>query len=510
MRDRIGAWSAASWIALLTFAALTASWLPIDPNRFDPRARLAAPNWNHPFGTTRLGEDLFAQCVHGSRVTLLVGLGAPLVAALIGLPLGMSAGFLGGRVDQAISLLLDAALSMPTFIVAVVLVTSLGATIGTVIVVVGIISSPFVARVSRSATRAISDRDFVTAARSLGATSGRVIWVELRPNLTAPIGSLLALVGGAAVLVEGGLSYVGLGVPLENASWGRLVASGRDELATAWWWSLLPSLLFFLTILSVNVIGDRWQRGPVHPIHPIHPIHRVRRRATRQIERGSLVTGHLDDAALLVSNLTISLRSPKGGPGREIVSNFDVQLAPGELVALVGPSGVGKTTVARAICGALDDAMVATGSVQTTRSRGHHAALIMQEPRRSLNPVSRVGHQIAEAARVHLGLSRRDAHELARHLLTLVAIDDPDRRMRCYPHELSGGQCQRIAIALALASEPGVLIADEPTASLDPVATRNVYNLFDSVRQRTGVAILVITHDLASARQRADRIIAMS
>jgi ABC-type dipeptide/oligopeptide/nickel transport system ATPase component len=135
---------------------------------------------------------------------------------------------------------------------------------------------------------------------------------------------------------------------------------------------------------------------------------------------------------------------------------------------------------------------------------------VMQEPRRSLNPVARIGRQIAEPARVHLGLSRSEAWARAEELLILVGLSDPGRRLRSYAHELSGGQCQRVAIALALACAPGVLIADEPTASLDPVATRAIFDLFDNVRRETGVAILVITHDLASARLRADRIVELS
>jgi peptide/nickel transport system permease protein len=490
MTRRLGPLLATTWLGLLAISAATASWLPIDPNRFDSLARLSAPSWHHPFGTTRLGEDLFALCVH---VAVVVGVGAALLAALIGLPLGLTAGYLGGRADATISLVVDAALALPAFIVSVVLVTAFGASVMSVIVVIGLVSAPFVARVSRSAARALADRDFVIVARSLGARPARIMWVELRPNLVAPMASLLALVSGAAILVEGGLSYVGLGVPLGNASWGRLIAGGREELATAWWWSLIPSLLFFFTVLAVNVLADHWQGA------------RLRRPRERSVGRPSgVIIGTVLDEALVVSNLTVSLAAH---PDQPIVSNFDLCVRRGELVALVGPSGVGKTTIARAICGVLDNAMVGTGSIQTAETRGHRAALVMQEPRRSLNPVTRIGRQIAEPARVHLGLSRSEAWARAEELLTLVGVSEPSRRMRSYAHELSGGQCQRVAIALALASEPGVLIADEPTASLDPLATRATFDLFDTVRRETGVAILVITHDMASARLRADRIV---
>jgi ABC-type dipeptide/oligopeptide/nickel transport system ATPase subunit len=432
---------------------------------------------------------------------VLVGIGGTLFAALIGLPLGLAAGYLGGRTDAMISLLLDAALALPAFIVAVVLVTAFGASVMSVIVVVGLLLAPFTARVSRSATRALAERDFVIVARSLGARPARIMWVELRPNLVAPMTSLLALVSGAAILVEGGLSYVGLGVPLGNASWGRLIAGGREELARAWWWSLVPSLLFFFTVLAVNVLADHWQGARL-----LRPREKSLGRASGLIV-GSVVVRGVVDEALVVSNLTVSLTAQLDRP---IVRNFDLSVRRGELVALVGPSGVGKTTIARAICGVLDNAMVATGSIHTAETSGHRAALVMQEPRRSLNPVARIGRQIAEPARVHLGLSRSEAWARAEELLILVGLSDPGRRLRSYAHELSGGQCQRVAIALALACAPGVLIADEPTASLDPVATRAIFDLFDNVRRETGVAILVITHDLASARLRADRIVELS
>jgi peptide/nickel transport system permease protein len=498
MKRQTRDWWATAWLGLLLFCALSASWLPVDPTDFDVTSRLKPPNWQHLFGTTRLGEDIFAQCIHGTRVTLLVGVGAPLVAAIIGLPLGVVAGFLGGRVDFIVSLLLDTALAMPAFIVSIVLVTAFGASIATVIAVVGIISAPFVARVSRTAARAIADRPYVMSARSLGATSARIMWVDLRPNLASPIASLLILVGGAAVLVEGGLSYIGLGVPLENASWGRLVASGRSELATAWWWSFIPSLLFFVTVLSVNVLSDRWQRSSL----PLPQSARARRSGFDSVARGQT-----SNAALIVSGLAVSVSSSTSASSPQLVRSFSIRIDTGELVALVGPSGTGKTTIARAVCGVLDDRMVATGAIETAHTGGRSTALIMQEPRRSLDPVTRIGSQIAEPARVHCGLSRRDAQARAMELLALVGIDDPARRMRCYPHDLSGGQCQRVAIALALACEPAVLVADEPTASLDPIATKMMFDVFDEVRRRTGVAILVITHDIASARTRADRLV---
>ncbi|MGV2901028.1 ATP-binding cassette domain-containing protein, partial [Microbacterium sp. AGC62] len=207
----------------------------------------------------------------------------------------------------------------------------------------------------------------------------------------------------------------------------------------------------------------------------------------------------------------------------EIVHGLDLDVAPGEVVAIVGESGSGKSVTALSVIGLLPDGARATGSVQlhgrellglTPRElrhvRGAEIALISQDPVASLNPVFTIGFQVVEAVRAHdRSLSTRAARRRAIELLELVDIPDPARRMKQYPHELSGGQCQRVGIAMALASDPQLLIADEPTTALDVTVQAEVLDVLSRLGRREGRAILLITHDMGVVADLADRVVVM-
>ncbi len=565
-------WLAAGWLSLLVFAAMTASWLPLDPNGFDPRNGLLAPTFRHPFGTTKVGEDIFAIAVHGSRVALIVGLCSALVALLVGAPLGLIAGYFRGRVDTVITTLLDAVVAFPTFVLASALVLFVGQSVLTVVLVVGVVTAPLMARVTRTATRTVVDRDFVLASRMAGARHARVMWQELRPNIVVPVLTYAILISGVAILAEGALSFVGLGAPSDKASWGRLIAGGREELQRAWWWSMCPSALFFLTILSVNLINDRlqarWLLG--------RPLPKSKAQAPRGVAVSARVSapavvspevpharppsdsgpggdstgvglGAMAHVAAARAMLPVGRRSPDSGPGAmpfppgprlriealtvtlttpvgpvRILDGIDLSIEPGRVLALVGESGAGKTMLARTILGMLPDGTEVGGRVLLDgtdlaaldpqgrrRKRGREMAVVLQDPQTALDPVMAVGWQIAEPARVHLGLARALAREHALALMASVGIAEPERRFRQYPHQLSGGLRQRVAIALALSCGPQLLIADEPTSALDVTVQAQILALLDRLRRDRHMAVLLITHDLAMAASFADEIAVM-
>jgi len=227
---------------------------------------------------------------------------------------------------------------------------------------------------------------------------------------------------------------------------------------------------------------------------------------------------------LAVHDLTTTFRTTDGEVARP-VDGVSLTLEPGELLALVGESGCGKTTLALSLLrlipeppGWIDPAgRVAFGGVDVLRLegealrrvRGGGIAMVFQEPGASLNPVLTVGAQVAETVQAHRGLARRPARERARELLATVGLSDPDRRLDQYPHELSGGMQQRVMIAIALAGEPRVLIADEPTTALDVTIQAQILNLLTDLKRRLGLAVLFITHDLGVAAAVADRIAVM-
>ena len=204
------------------------------------------------------------------------------------------------------------------------------------------------------------------------------------------------------------------------------------------------------------------------------------------------------------------------------VDGVDISIAPGETVSVVGESGCGKSVTSMSLVRLLPETATVSGSVvfegrellslpprALRRVRGREISYVFQEPMTSLNPVFTVGHQIGEALRRHLGLSRRAARQRALELLRLVRIPAPERRLDEYPHQLSGGMRQRVMIAIALACDPKVLVADEPTTALDVTIQAGILDLMKDIRERLGTAIILITHNLGVVADIADRVVVM-
>ena len=220
---------------------------------------------------------------------------------------------------------------------------------------------------------------------------------------------------------------------------------------------------------------------------------------------------------LAVEHLAISFAQP-----RPAVEDVSISLERGEILALVGESGSGKSMTARAVLGLLPPGARATGSIrydgeellglperELDRYRGARIAMVFQEPQTALNPVRTIGWQLREALRAHRPTSRKAARERAIELLSAVEIPDPERRLGSYPHQLSGGQKQRVVLALALANEPRVLLADEPTTALDVTVQAEILRLLDRIRERTGTAIVLITHNMGVVAEIADRVVVL-
>ncbi|MEV7866296.1 ABC transporter ATP-binding protein [Streptomyces sp. NPDC088124] len=231
---------------------------------------------------------------------------------------------------------------------------------------------------------------------------------------------------------------------------------------------------------------------------------------------------------LSVRDLSVAFRSGHAGgePASprtvHAVDSVSFDLAPREVLAVVGESGCGKSVTSLAVMGLLPPTATVTGSIrlggrelagapdkELRKVRGKDIAMIFQEPMTSLNPVLTVGRQIGEVLRGHQGLGRRRARERTVELLELVGIPDPARRAREYPHQLSGGMRQRVMIAVAVACDPGVLIADEPTTALDVTVQAGILEVLHSLRERLGTAIVLITHDLGVVADTADRVLVM-
>ncbi|MBZ4018090.1 ABC transporter ATP-binding protein [Streptomyces purpurogeneiscleroticus] len=234
----------------------------------------------------------------------------------------------------------------------------------------------------------------------------------------------------------------------------------------------------------------------------------------------STASGASGAPVLSVRDLSVSFRSDTRTV--HAVDSLSYDVAPGEVLAVVGESGCGKSVTAMAVMGLLPPTATVTGSVrlggrelagaeekELTKVRGKDLAMIFQEPMTSLNPVLTVGRQIGEVLRRHQGLTRKEAREKAVELLALVGIPAPERRVAEYPHQLSGGMRQRVMIAIAVACDPAVLIADEPTTALDVTVQAGILEVLRSLRERLGTALVLITHDLGVVADAADRVLVM-
>jgi peptide/nickel transport system permease protein len=247
-------------LALVVGAALLAPFIGLaDPLAIDPMNILASPSRAHLLGTDELGRDLLARVIHGGRVSLAVAAAAVLVAGSIGVALGIGIAFLGPRAEGAAMRIIDVFVSLPEIFVAIVVLAFLGGNLATLIGTIGLLYCPQFARVSYGMARSIKARDHVLAARSLGAGRLWLIRREILPNMRSVIAVQTSLTFSFAMLMEAGLSFLGLGVRPPVPSWGQMVGTLKNYLFINPWPVLVPSTALFVTVLVVNVLGDRLQ-----------------------------------------------------------------------------------------------------------------------------------------------------------------------------------------------------------------------------------------------------------
>jgi len=262
-------------LAMLTFLlvipALFASQVaPYDPLKGSLAKRLKPPAWQqggtieHPLGTDKLGRDMLSRIIYGARVSLMVSLIAIFVGGVIGTGLGLISGYFGGWVDALLMRLVDISLSLPTILLALVLVAAVGPSFGTVITILMIFLWARYARLVRGETLSIKERDFIARARVAGASHIRIMARYIFPNVVNSLVVLATLQVGYVILLESTLSFLGAGLPRPMPAWGLMIADGRELIVTAWWVSMFPGLAIMLTVLSLNLLGD-WLRDHLDP-----------------------------------------------------------------------------------------------------------------------------------------------------------------------------------------------------------------------------------------------------
>jgi peptide/nickel transport system permease protein len=249
---------AGSLVVLLLFAvSLLAPWIaPYDPSRIDLTQVLAAPSSAHPFGTDQLGRDVLSRMIWGARISLKVGFVATGIAILLGAILGAVSGYYGRWVDAVIMRFVDIMLCFPAFFLILAVIAILEPSIWNIMVIIGLTGWMGITRLVRADFISLKERDFVLAARVIGASDMRIIFVHILPNAMASILVAATLGIAGAILTESALSFLGIGVQPPMPSWGNILTAGKDNIDIAWWLSLYPGLAILITVLGYNLLGE--------------------------------------------------------------------------------------------------------------------------------------------------------------------------------------------------------------------------------------------------------------
>ncbi|PRZ43913.1 peptide/nickel transport system permease protein [Antricoccus suffuscus] len=252
-------WVCAGWLILIVFGAIFAPLLPLQPPNVTPPGAVPfeLPSIHHLLGTDTLGRDLFSRVVYGARVSLVVGFGSIAIGVLVGGLMGLIAGYVRGKTDTILSAIANVALAFPALILLLAVVAFLGQDLLYITLAVGVLSIAPIFRVVRGTTVSFADLEFVTAANGVGATRRRVLFREILPNVVPIVISYSLVFVAVSILAEAALSFLALSVPLPTATWGGIVAEGKTYLSNDPFICLWPSIALFLTVLSLNFVGDR-------------------------------------------------------------------------------------------------------------------------------------------------------------------------------------------------------------------------------------------------------------
>ncbi|MDG4952421.1 dipeptide/oligopeptide/nickel ABC transporter permease/ATP-binding protein [Actinobacillus equuli subsp. haemolyticus] len=542
---RFRALSTSSKIALIfiLFVACIAILAPIVAP-YDPLQTLRpvqAPSGDYLFGTDRLGRDIFSRMVWGARTSLFIGLGAVGVAILFGGILGATAATADKFGNEVIMRLMDILMAFPGIALAAVLLATFGNSVPVIIITIAVVYTPQLARVVRANVVSQWEEDYVRAERVLGGSRTYILVKHVVRNTAAPVLVFATVMVADAIVFEASLSFLGAGVQPPFPSWGNILSEGRNLVLSGFWWATtFAGIMILLTVLALNILAEGLTDALVNPKLKTSPktkedvakplstdvqeamaetlalkryLLKLHEKETTRTDRMQLNT----NAKPILQVKNLSIRFPNRYGEIPLVDNISFTVHEGETMGLVGESGCGKSITAFSIMGLLPKTAQITGEIlftdrsgkqhdllksdQLNELRGHEISMIYQDALSALNPSMRIKDQMAQ-------LISRGGKQSAETLLQWVKLD-PEKTLNRYPHELSGGQRQRVLIAMALAREPKLLIADEPTTALDVVVQAEVIKLLNELREKLGFAMVFVSHDLALVAQMAHHITVM-
>ncbi len=530
-------------LVLLVLVALSAILAPViaphDP--LEITKAYQPPDGTYLFGTDNAGRDILSRMLYGGQYSLVIGFGATAFALVLGSIIGAVAAVARKAVSEVIMRVLDVIMSIPGIALAAILVLILGNSVPAIIFSIGFMYTPQIARIVRANVVSEYGEDYVRAVIVSGARAPWILMKHVLRNCIAPIMVFTVTLVADAIIFEASLTFIGAGIAEPTPTWGNILSSARDGvLLGRWWQALFPGIAIMVTCLALNILSegltDAMAAAPSAPVSNENadsrreadllvadPVRAYKEQADSLARRlGALrevelartdrrVPDYSVEPILQVKNLSIGF--PRHGDVH-VVDNVSFDVRPGQCMALVGESGCGKSITTKTIMNLLPDSARIEGQIlykgqdllklskeEHRKLLGHELAMVYQDSLSSLNPSMLISAQMKQ-------LTSRGGTRSAEELLELVGLD-PKRTLESYPHELSGGQCQRVIIAMALTRDPSLVICDEPTTALDVTVQKQVIKLLNDLQKKLGFAMIFVSHDLALVAEVASEITVM-
>ncbi|MGC5171889.1 oligopeptide/dipeptide ABC transporter ATP-binding protein [Microbacterium sp. DT81.1] len=558
------------WLVGLVVASITSPlWLRYGPLEQDLSAVLQGPSLAHLLGTDELGRDLLSRIVTAAASTLAIACIPPIVAVAITVPVTLWA-VRSRRAEDVMNRVSEIVMSLPGTVILLAFIAAVGTNMPLVMTLLGVLLFGALYRIFFGQAKNLQKQLFVEAATVDGVRPTAASFRHVLPNMSTTVIVQFVLFFGVGIMMQAGLAFIGLGPQPPTPTWGGMIQTASRFIFQQPWMMVPTGAVLALTIIAANALADVLSGGAATP-PPLVALRRKRRKKgaddeyvvavastpTASVPAASLpreatalfpvepLNDYEDAVALPADNAVASApalaeRTGVGGPaadgelivedlvlgvdgGPALVTGVSLRVRPGRVMGLVGESGCGKSVTSYALLGLLSPGLsvrsgrIQWGSVDLAKAdeqtlaevRGHEIAFISQEPSRALDPMFTIGWQLGAAIKRLRKVGSRKAREIARELLNDVGIVDPPRVLKSYPHEISGGMAQRVAIALALAGSPRLLVADEPTTALDVTIQAEILALLRGLIASRGMSIILVTHDLGVVADLCDDVSVM-
>ena len=509
----------------IVFGILGPLFSPWDPTEPDIYNVMIDPTGEHWLGTDSAGRDILTRLALSTRFSLMTASVAVITAMLFGVITGLIAGYFGGWFDNVSSWFTSIIMALPGLVVLLASISVIGPSMWYAMMIFGVLMSPAYFRLVYTTVRGVRNELYVDAARVAGLTDLRIIGRHILGVVRAPIIIQTAIVASIAIAIQSGIEFLGLG-DISTPSWGAML---NDAFSKIWekpnllvYPSLTIALISISLVIFANTVRDELERtGPRRK--KVSSGKSAAQQAADDAAEATLV--HEDSARkgkdLILEIKDLAVGYPDGAGGiKQVVHDVDLKIHKGEVVGLIGESGSGKTQTAFSVLGLLPaGGRVVAGSIQFEgqelrgaaskaydKIRGGRISYIPQEPMSNLDPSFTIGTQLVEPMMKVLGISKKEATTRAIGLLERVGIPSPTTTMKKYPHEISGGQAQRVLIAGAVSCNPDLIIADEPTTALDVTVQAEVLDLLRELQKETNTALLLVTHNFGVVADLCDYI----